>query len=89
MIACPIWVLLYAFILWMFAAVTSWSTVIIIHIGAVIFLLIYKGDVIFRVGNHTVEQNNKTFDDESHRAALEERDAYDDYIASTDMDKDR
>jgi hypothetical protein len=32
---------------------------------------------------------NKTCDDESYRAAREERDAYDDYIASIDMDKDR
>ena len=88
MIACLCWLLLYAFLLWILASVTSWWAVILIHIGSIVYLLIYKGDVIFRGGNHTVEQNNKTVDDESHRAALEERDAYDDFIASQDMDKD-
>ena len=88
MIACLIWVLLYAFIIWMLAAITSWWAVIIMHIGAVIFLLIYKGDAIFRGSNPPENPDDKTCDDESYRAAREERDAYDDYWASIDMDKD-
>lgn len=88
MIACLIWVLLYAFIIWMLAAITSWWAVIIMHIGAVIFLLIYKGDAIFRGSNSPENPDDKTCDDESYRAAREERDAYDDYWASIDMDND-
>ena len=88
MIACLCWLLLYAFLLWILASVTSWWTVIVIHIAVIVYLLIYKGDAIFGVGRHTDNLDKNESDDESCRAAREERDAYDDFIASQDMDKD-
>ncbi len=88
MIACLCWLLLYAFILWILATLTSWWTVIVIHIAVIVYLLIYKGDAIFGVGRHTDNLDKNESDDESYRAAREERDAYDDFIASQDMDKD-
>jgi hypothetical protein len=62
--------------------------VILIHIGSIVYLLIYKGDAIFGVGRHTEKLDNDVNDDECYRAAREERDAYDDFIASQDMDND-
>ena len=88
MIACLCWLLLYAFLLWILASVTSWRTVILIHIGSIVYLLIYKGDAIFGVGRHTEKLDKDVNDDECYRAAREERDAYDDFIASQDMDND-
>lgn len=88
MIACLCWLLLYAFLLWILASVTSWWAVILMHICGIVFLLIYKGDAIFGVGRHTEKLDKDESDDESYRAAREERDAYDDFIASQDMDND-
>ena len=88
MIACLCWLLLYAFILWILATLTSWWTVIVIHIAVIVYLLIYKGDAIFGVGRHTDNLDKNESDDERYRAAREERDAYDDFIASQDMDND-
>jgi hypothetical protein len=70
------------------ATLTSWWTVIVIHIAVIVYLLIYKGDAIFGRGRHAEKLDKDESDGECYRAAREERDAYDDFIASQDMDND-
>ena len=82
MVGCLVYLIMYVFIVGILLCITPWWDVLLMHIVAVVFLLIYKGDAIFR-GRYTEKQKGE-HDDDANRAAREERDAYDDFIASMD-----